>query len=110
MMCLPAVLVSHASTDCGDLLDPSPDRVRSESRRVNASLQTVTRERDAARSELAETSAQVVGLAALRAQLQRAEAATSDAEQGREEARVATAASVALQDKLRTQLVRRLRK
>ena len=81
-------------------------RVRAESRRVSASLQTVTRERDAARTELAEASAQLVAMAALRAELQRTEAALAEAEAGREEARAAAATVATQQTKLKAQLVR----
>ncbi|GIL42763.1 hypothetical protein Vafri_156 [Volvox africanus] len=81
------------------------DRVRSEARRVNALLQTVTRERDVARNELQDASAQAVSVAALKAQLQRLETALAEAEHGREEARAANAAALGQQEKLRAQLL-----
>ncbi|GLI69120.1 hypothetical protein VaNZ11_013673 [Volvox africanus] len=81
------------------------DRVRSEARRVNALLQTVTRERDVARNELQDASAQAVSVAALKAQLQRLEAALAEAEHGREDARAANAAALGQQEKLRAQLL-----
>ncbi|EFJ51914.1 hypothetical protein VOLCADRAFT_116118 [Volvox carteri f. nagariensis] len=81
------------------------DRVRSEARRVNALLQTVTRERDAARSELQEASVQAMSIAALKAQLQRLETSLAEVDQGREEARAAHAAAIGQQEKLRAQLL-----
>lgn len=80
--------------------------MRSEARRVNALLHSVTRERDAAHTELAEASAHAVSVAGLKATIQRLKASLTDTEQGRDEARAATTAALGQAEKLRAQLVR----
>ncbi len=80
-------------------------RTRAEARRVSAALQQLTRERDATAADLASATSQLGDMAALRAQLQRAEAALAEANQARDEARVLAADHAVQRDKLKAQLV-----